>query len=111
MAILNWTEKKTGEVYRIEPSDYLTPRQTNKMLTHPDMIWQFVQHIKEIWREKGVDEVEIYANIKVRLNGRSGRPFIDPEADLSKVEWETFKSADWIMPFAGEDDKEEKSKK
>ena len=89
----------TGEATKIKLHDYLTDRQREKLLTHPDMIWQFVQHLIKTWKEKGEENIEIYANINVRLNGRRPQPFIDPEVDLSKATWHFFKTTEWVMPF------------
>jgi hypothetical protein len=89
----------TGEITKIKPHEYLTDRQEEKLLTHPDMIWQFAQHLKKIWNEKGERNITIYANINVRLNGRNRKTFIDPKVDLSKAEWHFFKTTEWVMPF------------
>ena len=89
---------ETGETTKVRLSDHLTDRQRNKMLTHPDMIWQFAQHLKKIWAEKGEENVEIYADIKVRLNGRKPQPFIHLNTDLAKAEWHFFKHEEWILP-------------
>ncbi|MEZ4934839.1 MAG: HTTM domain-containing protein [Saprospiraceae bacterium] len=89
----------TNEIIKIKESDYLTDRQREKLFTHPDMIWQFAQHLKKTWQEKGEENIEIYADIKVRLNGRNSQVYIDPETDLSKVDWHFFKTTEWVMPF------------
>ena len=90
---------ETGDSIKINPSDYLTGRQVQKLLTYPDMVWQFVQYLGEIWKEKGEENVEIYADISVRLNGRPSRQLIDPKVDLLKEEWHFFKTEEWILPF------------
>ncbi len=91
----------TGETTNINFRDYLTDRQRRKMPTHPDMIWQFAQHLKKIWKEKGEENIEIYADIKVRLNGRNPQNYVDREVDLAKAEWHFFKTCEWVMPFKG----------
>lgn len=88
----------TGKTTTVRARDYLTDRQRDKLFTHPDMIWQFVQHLKESYAEKGETSIEIYADIKARLNGRRSQVYIDPTVDLAKVEWHFFKTEKWIMP-------------
>ena len=90
---------ETGEVTNIKFHEYLTDRQQEKLLTHPDMIWQFAQHLKKIWQEKGETNIGIYANISVRLNGRNSQVFIDPAVDLSKLEWHFLKTSEWVKPL------------
>ena len=89
----------TGKMENVKLKDYITGRQREKLMAHPDMIWQFVQHLKKIYKEeKGQKNIEIYAHIKARLNGRQMQPFTDPEIDLAKTDWHFFKTADWILP-------------
>ena len=97
---MNIKNPETGKTENIKFSDYLTPRQSRKMKTHPDMVLQFAHYMEDIWREeKGVENVEIYAKFRVKLNGRPAQPFTDPEVDLTKKEWSFFKGSDWILPF------------
>jgi vitamin K-dependent gamma-carboxylase len=56
-----------------------------------------VQRIKQIETEKGND-VAVYVNCYVKVNGGSYFPLIDPEVDLSKEEWLHFEHHDWILP-------------
>ncbi len=65
--------------------DYLTPQQEKMMATQPDMIVQFAQFLESSFKEKGFKEPKITAQSWVTLNGRSSRPFIDPQKDLAKV--------------------------
>ena len=88
---------ETGQIERILPRDYLTDKQGRKMFTHPDMILQFAHWLQQRYIEKGVD-VEIYADIKVKLNGRNYQTYINPKTDLAKVVWAYWKESDWIVP-------------
>ena len=92
-------DKATGKEERIRPGDYLSKKQKPKLYTHPDMILQFAHYLRDKWKtEKGID-VEVYANIKTKLNWRPYQPYIDPTVDLATIEWSFFKEADWIMPL------------
>lgn len=74
----------------------LTKKQSRKLYTHPDMIWQMAQHLKKRYEAEG-RRVAIYAVAKARLNGGKYCTYIDPEVDLCQVEWEPFNSAEWIL--------------
>ena len=93
---------ETGQTSKIMPGQYLNRRQRDKLLTHPDMIWQFAQHLKKTQIEKGNKNVEIYARINARLNGRPWQPLVDPATDLAKTKWHFFKHEKWIVPLKKE---------
>jgi hypothetical protein len=93
--------KPDGSKERIKPGDMLGAKQKRKLFTHPDMILQFAHHLRDQYLEKG-DTVEVYAEIKAKLNHRKYQEYIRNDVDLAKVEWEMFKSSDWIVPFEEE---------
>ena len=88
------------EKFRIRIRNYLNKDQTRKMLTHPDMIFQFAHYLeKKLKEEKGYEDVEVYADIRVSLNGRKHQRYIDPGIDLTALEWSWWKHSEWILPF------------
>ncbi len=89
---------KTGEVSKIDPKEYLTDRQVEKLFTHPDMILQFAHYAHDLWSRRGVTDAEVYATIRVSLNGRRTQLFVDPEVDLAKQEWHFLKETAWVLP-------------
>ena len=89
--------KETGEKEIIRLTDYLSTKQSRSASTKPDVIWQFSQHLKTIYKEKGQD-VSVYVSTNVSLNGKKFKPLIDPSVDLANVPWEPFKHSDWILP-------------
>lgn len=91
--------KETGEVTKVSPEEYLTERQADKLMTHPDMILQFAHYLRDLWGRRGVPEVEVYASIRASLNGRRTQPFVDSEVDLAKEKWHFFKTSPWIVPL------------
>lgn len=97
--ILNIKDKNSEKTWKIYPADYLTPKQTIKVATYPDMAWQFIQFIKNEWKAKGYSELKIYAESKVSLNGKPYQTYINPEIDLANVEWHRFETQSWIMDF------------
>lgn len=121
---VNWTEEghrlswrmmlrsKSGEFHlvikykdstaSIDPELELNRYTTSDVATHPDMMWQYVQHIKQKEFAKGLKEgeFEIYARTNVSLNGRTSQPLIDPDFDLCKAQWSAWNHSPWILPFS-----------
>lgn len=85
----------------IDLSDFegvLTDRQASRMPGRPDMVLQYAHYLRDRLHERGYEEVSIYVDSKVELNGRDPKPMIDPQADLAKEE-RTLKHVDWVLPF------------
>ncbi len=97
----NFTIKnpRTNTIEKVYPKKMLTKRQLRKMRTHPEMILQFAHHLRDVYSAKYGHEVEVYADIKARLNGRKYQTYIDPDTDLAKEKFEFFKHAEWIVPL------------
>jgi len=86
------------EVWEVDPNDYLSRRQTGKMIVRSDMVHQFANHLEDVWREAGHADVEVYARIMKSLNGRPMQPFIDPGIDLTDVPLAYARSDAWVLP-------------
>lgn len=91
-------DKANGKTIPIQWDAYLTKKQKSSASTKPDVIWQFSQHLKELFMVKGKD-VAVYVNCKVKVNGKPFKPLIDPNVDLASVKWNTFSHNDWILPL------------
>ncbi|HET8838199.1 MAG TPA: HTTM domain-containing protein [Flavobacteriaceae bacterium] len=89
--------KEKGETKIVRLSDYLTPKQVRAVGDKPDILWQFCQHLKSKYTDKG-EEIEIYVDCRVSVNGRLMRTFIDPNVDMAKAEWHYFFHNEWILP-------------
>jgi hypothetical protein len=87
---------ETGKTEYVKLDDYLTTKQKRNLLK-PDGIYQFTQRLKKEYAKKNTP-IEIYARIKVSLNGRAPELFIDPQLDLTTIEWNYFNHNDWILP-------------
>ncbi|WP_298474419.1 HTTM domain-containing protein [uncultured Maribacter sp.] len=89
--------KKTGKASYIKQEKYLTHKQRARVAAYPDFIWQFAQHIKKEYQEKG-EEVSVYAiNSKISINARPMKNFINPEIDLANTPWNHFSHNNWIL--------------
>ncbi|WP_412986565.1 HTTM domain-containing protein [Pontimicrobium sp. IMCC45349] len=89
--------KETGQTIPVKLSDFLTRKQINIASTKPDVIWQFSQYLKSKFKEEGQD-VEVYVDCFIKVNGRPFQQLINPEIDLASVKWDAFKHSDWILP-------------
>lgn len=92
-------DPKTGEIWKVKPSEHFSVDQSTEIAKLPDMTWQCAQFLKNYYAERGKPGVEIYANSSVSLNGGPYRPLINPNVDLAKVKWEPFKHSDWLLPY------------
>ena len=90
-------DAQTKTYIPIKLDDYLTKKQQRSVGSKPDVIWQFAQHLKTSFAEKG-RTVKVFVNCSVSVNGKPKRQLIDPEIDLANVEWDAFKHAPWILP-------------
>ncbi len=84
--------------WSIDPANHLNLRQTRKMPCIPDMVWQFGQFLEQEYKNKGFDNVAVYADIRCSLNGRRYARFIDPTVDLTKISRYTHPD-EWIVPL------------
>ena len=81
----------------VRPIEFLTPKQSNSLPGHPDMIWQFAQFLEREYKKQGIADVEIRAESFVRLNNDPQVRLIDPEVDLTSVPWQALKHSSWIL--------------
>jgi hypothetical protein len=71
----------------------LPAKQKRVASTKPDIIWQFAQQFKD----EGQD-VSVYLDCKVSVNGKLYKTLINPEIDIANVEWNVLKHSNWILP-------------
>lgn len=90
-------DKKTNNTTVINLNDYLTKKQQRPASTKPDVIWQFTQRLKKEYAAKGQD-VSVFVDCKISVNGRPFEPLIDKEVDLAAEDWSAFKHSQWILP-------------
>lgn len=93
----NVVDKTNGKSTKIFLNQYLTLKQQEKIAAYPDFIWQFAQHLKKEYADKGI-AISVYAKGKVSINGRPPQPLIDPSVDLANEKWHAFKHHSWILP-------------
>ncbi len=91
-----------GEEHRVKIFDYVTRNQYHSMIGKPDMILELAHHIADEYREKGYEEVEVYADCQLKFNGRPLQAFTDTTVNLAKEE-RKLGPYHWILPFAEEE--------
>ena len=90
--------KETQESTLVNLDAYLSKKQRRRIAAYPDFIWQFAQHLKKEYQQKG-ETISVYAlNSKTSINGKPYRAFIDPEVDLANTAWNYFSHNNWILP-------------
>lgn len=96
-AVYRIKNKATGNFYPVDVNQYLTRKQIHTASTKPDAIWQFAQRLKKHFKKDGQD-VSVFVNARVSVNGKPYRQFISPNVDLANLPWSHFKHSDWILP-------------
>ena len=97
----------TGVKKKISPRELLNDRQHYKVYTHPDMILQFAHFLRDKYEAEGMQEVEVYARIRCKLNDGEYQRMVPDSVDLAKIEWSFFQASDWIVPEIPKDQQEE----
>lgn len=85
----------------VDNKKFLTPLQEKMMATQPDMILQYAHMLHRHYSDQGFRSPQVYVDSYVALNGRLGKPLIDPLTDLAS-EKESFSHKPWILPFDNE---------
>ena len=91
----------SGKWFYVDNTQFLTPFQEKQMAFQPDFILEYAHFLKDHYTALGETEVEVYVDCQVSLNGRTSRPYIDPEVNLAE-EKESFAPKTWIRPFEDE---------
>ncbi|MDW5290022.1 HTTM domain-containing protein [Formosa sp. PL04] len=91
-------DSETGEEFLIDNSDFLTSRQENQMSYQPDFILEYAHYLGRHFISEGHNQIEVYAEGTVSLNGRQSEPYLNSEVDLFQQK-ESFKHKTWILPF------------
>ena len=87
----------TGERWRVGPEDYLTPLQSERMATQPDMILETAHIIARDFAVRGHLSVEVRADVFVSMNGRENARLVDPDVDLAAAN-NSLAPKEWLLP-------------
>jgi hypothetical protein len=97
-AVFTISHPPSGQSWAVDPAQYLTWKQLEKMPTQPEMILQFSHHLANEKRREGYGNVEVRAHVMASLNGRKPQLLIDPTIDLAKERISVLPTH-WIMPL------------
>ncbi len=89
---------KTGKQFLVDNSDFLNAFQEKQMSFQPDFILQYAHYLGDHFSSQGHQNLEVYVESYVALNGRLSAPYIDPTVNLLEVK-ESFAHKDFILPF------------
>ncbi|HET8887043.1 MAG TPA: HTTM domain-containing protein [Salinimicrobium sp.] len=91
-------DSKTGDGFYVKNSEFLTPFQEKQMSFQPDFILEYAHFLADYFRRQGHENIEIYVESFVALNGRRSEAYINPEVNLLEYQ-DSFKSKKFILPF------------
>ena len=89
---------------------FLTEYQEKQMSFQPDMILEYAHFLGDYYKNTDLnndgiidfdDNIHVYADVFVSLNGRNNQRLINPKFNLYS-EKESFKNKSWILPFNDE---------
>lgn len=84
--------------WSVSPTEYITEHQYGRMIGKPDMILELAHHIAEKYKEKGYEDVEVYAECSLHFNGRPALQFTDTTVNLAAEE-RSLKDYTWVLPL------------
>ena len=91
-------DKEKGNSFYVMNDEFLTEFQERQMSFQPDFILEYAHHLGDHYKELGYNNIEVYADSYVALNGRMSKRFVDPNIDLLK-EKRGFNNKKWILPL------------
>ena len=91
-------DNQSDESYKVNNMEFLTRFQEKQMSFQPDMILEYAHYLGDTFKKRGLEDVSVYAESYVTLNGRPSQKFIDPDVDLYKIK-NDLKHKSWIIPI------------
>ena len=90
--------QKTDEFFYVDNDDFLTSFQQKQMSFQPDFILEYAHFLADHFKAQGHQDLAIYVESYVALNGRRSRPYVDPNINLL-TQKRSFEPKTWILPF------------
>ena len=79
---------------------FLNDKQYTNLQYYPDFIPPVARYIREEGMRTGLKNPKVVADFLVGLNGRKKQHLVDPELDLTTIEFHSGKYPDWILPLS-----------
>jgi len=100
-SVFKIVNSKTNSYFYVNNDDFLTPVQQKQMSFQPDMILEYGHYLGNHFKSQGHQNVAVFVESYVSLNGRLSQQFIDPSAHLMELK-DSFKHKFWIKPLNDE---------
>ena len=100
-AIFKIVNSKTKSFFYVNNNDFLTPVQQKQMSFQPDMILEYGHYLGTHFKSQGHQNMAVFVESYVSLNGRISAKFIDSSVNLLELE-DTFEHKHWINPLEDE---------
>jgi len=91
-------EEENGKYFYVNNEDHLSSYQEKQMSFQPDFILEYAHYLGAYYQNKGVENVKVFAESYVSLNGKKSQRFIDPNVNLLKIN-DSFKNKTWVLPL------------
>ena len=78
--------------------EFLSDHQEKQMAMQPDMILQYAHFLEAYYKQQGMTDPQVRAEIYVTLNARPSQLLLDPQLDLTRVK-DGWAPKNWILPF------------
>ena len=100
-SVFKIVNQKEGTFFYVNNEDFLTPFQEKQMSFQPDFILEYAHYLGDSYTALGYENIQVFVDSYVALNGRLSQRYIDEKVDLCK-EKESFKHKKWILPLNDE---------
>ena len=100
-SVFKIVNQKDGTFFYVNNEDFLTPFQEKQMSFQPDFILEYAHYLGDSYTALGYENIQVFVDSYVALNGRLSQRYIDEKVDLYK-EKESFKHKKWILPLNDE---------
>ena len=94
-------EQENGRYFYVKNEDHLTSYQEKQMSFQPDFILEYAHYLGEFYKKKGMDNIKVFADSFVSLNGRKSQRFVNPDINLLEIK-DSFRNKEWILPLKNE---------
>jgi hypothetical protein len=91
-------DQKSGKTFMVDNSDFLSTFQEKQMATQADFILEYAHYLGDHFSRQGHENLAIYVDNYVALNGSKSRHFVDPTINLLEFR-ESFAHRNWVLPY------------
>jgi hypothetical protein len=92
-------DEGSAEKLEVNLGHFLNDKQYTNLMYYPDFIPPVAKYIQEEGIRTGLKNPKVVADFKVGFNGDPQQLLVDPETDLSQVEYVPHQNPAWIIPL------------